>query len=583
MRNYSNFRKFWVFTLLICSVFLSLASCQGKKGIVFNVKDFGAVADGVTDNYEAFAAAIEAAVACEEPCTVFIPEGKYFIATSPNRGAIEINKGKDITLKGAGSRKSLIISGDPSKHMIHLLYSNNIHVSKLELDRNPFVFTQGKIDKINIEEKYVEITIDKGYDEPDSEYLKVLKTLLVFTEPNTYTYDHSRWPPQIQERERIAPMKWRFTLNIPPLENYTGKPFVIWDNRYKGWGVTCTNSSDCFIDDVRYYGGGADAGIGVWNCDGTISYKNYYVGVPEKSDRLFTAAGGGQQFNNRCLFIMDGCDFSRVDDDGYNMGTNYLRVIEQIDPKTIITEIRGVRFYNGDTITLWDWVEKKERDQAIITAIDTLSSREIKLYLDRDVQILHPLGRENSNTAQNRRDLQEVDGIDRIANFNNVGQTIIRNCKFQNMRARCILVKNSNTLIENNVFYDTHMTAILVGPEFYWGEAPQVRNLIIRNNKFINIDGSSINIGSHKSENSMDNKNILIENNSFINYGAVGGTGISGKQGVAVLVRNADGVRIINNTFEPSQTAISMNAPPIQVEVSKNVIIKGNTPDYLNN
>jgi hypothetical protein len=28
------------------------------------------------------------------------------------------------------------------------------------------------------------------------------------------------------------------------------------------------------------------------------------------------------------------------------------------------------------------------------------------------------------------------------------------------------------------------MTAILAGPEFYGGEAPAVRNLVIRNNKF---------------------------------------------------------------------------------------------------
>ena len=50
------------------------------------------------------------------------------------------------------------------------------------------------------------------------------------------------------------------------------------------------------------------------------------------------------------------------------------------------------------------------------------------------------------------------------------------------------------------------MCSILVGPEFYWGEAPGVRNLVIRNNRFVNIDGSSIDIGSHPSEASRDNK-----------------------------------------------------------------------------
>ena len=574
MSKFIYYSKFWIVILFVWTI--SLSSAKGQEETVYNVKNYGAKGDGISDDYQAFASAINAAIAGIKPCTVFIPEGKYFIATSPNRGIIELNNCRKVTIQGEGELKSLIISGDPTKDMIHIRNSNNITVSKLELDRNPFVFTQGMIDKIDIGNRTVEVTVDNGYDEPDSKYLQILTTLLVFTDSNTYVYDHSRWPPQIQKKERIAPMKWRLTLNVAPLANYVDKPFVIWDNKYKGWGVNCVNSFDCFIEDVRYYGGGADAGIGVWNCTGKISFKNFYVGVPENSGRLFAAAGGGQQFNNRCTFIMDGCDISRVDDDGYNMGTNYLRVIEQINSKTISAERQGVLFSRGDTITLWDWRDKKERAQAIITGLDTSKDGEVRLTLDRDVQILHPWGIDKIDTSQGRRDLQEVDGIDRIANFNSVGQSIIRNCQFQNMRARCVLVKNSNTLIENNVFHNTHMTAILVGPEFYWGEAPQVRNLIIRDNRFINIDGSSINIACFNSENSMDNKNILIENNSFVNYGAKGGTSISGKQGTAVLVRNSDGVKILNNTFEPSQAAISMKAPPILVEVSKNVIMEGN-------
>ena len=124
------------------------------------------------------------------------------------------------------------------------------------------------------------------------------------------------------------------------------------------------------------------------------------------------------------------------------------------------------------------------------------------------------------------------------------------------------------------------MTAILAGPEFYWGEAPVVRNLVIRNNRFVNIDGSSINLGCHESANSYDNRNILIEGNTFENYGAKGGVGISGKQGTAVLIRNADGVVVRNNKFGPPSPTAPRDAKPLLIEVSRNVVVKGNEGVY---
>jgi hypothetical protein len=195
------------------------------------------------------------------------------------------------------------------------------------------------------------------------------------------------------------------------------------------------------------------------------------------------------------------------------------------------------------------------------------------------MEVIHPAGSVGLPVKSEYKGggrFEEFDGIDRIADFQAAGKSIIRNCRFQNMRARGILCKTSNSIIENNTFYNTHMTAILVGPEFYWGEAPAVRNLTIRNNHFINIDGSCINIGCFNSDNSYDNKNILIEGNVFENYGAKGGVGISGIQGTAVLIRNADGVVLRNNIFKPAAPTAPKDSKPVVIEVSKNVIFENN-------
>ena len=165
--------------------------------------------------------------------------------------------------------------------------------------------------------------------------------------------------------------------------------------------------------------------------------------------------------------------------------------------------------------------------------------------------------------------------MDRVASFQAAGRLVLRDCRFQTLRARNVLLKTSGSLIEGCTFYDTHMCSILVGPEFYWGEAPGVRDLVIRNNRFVNVDGSSIEIGSHPSEASRDNKNILIEGNTFEGYGARGGVGITGQRGTAIRVRNADGVTIRGNAFRPSPDAPA-GAPPVIVEASRNVILTGN-------
>jgi hypothetical protein len=566
------------FFALSCFGYLSGSSGEGNKsGQRFNVRQFGAMADGKTDDSEAFSKAIAAGIKSGKDALVFVPSGRYMLRTPMGGGMIQIKNASGFTLEG--EKGTFLVSSVPSKHMINIDSSSNVIVSNFELDRNPFVFTQGVVDKIDTTLKTVEVTIDKGYDEPDAPLLQKLSAFLVFTDPKADTWDHSRWWPKIVSRERISTMKWKFTLSIVPLQTYQAKRFLIWNNVYKGWGVVANNSKDCLVENIKYYGGGADAGIGIWGCDGTITYKNFRTGIPEGSNRLIAAAGGSQEFENRATIVFDNVDVSRVDDDGFNMGTAYAKVLKQVDSRTIVVERKNTPYVVGDTIALWDWFLKKERSQAVLLRFTKNEDKTVTLVLDKNVEVLHPVGSPGLPLRSEYKGggrFEEFDGIDRLADFQAAGKSIIRNSRFQNMRARCILLKTSNSIIENCTFYNTHMTAILAGTEFYWGEAPAIHNVIIRNNRFVNIDGCSINLGCFRSDNSYDNKNILIEGNTFENYGAKGGVGISGIQGTAVLIRNADGVIIRNNKFGTPASTAPKGSRPVVVEVSRNVKFENN-------
>jgi hypothetical protein len=90
---------------------------------------------------------------------------------------IEIAMATDLTLEG--ERGTVLVAADPTRHIVQLVNCTNVTVRRLEMDRHPLVFTQGKITSVDIAAKTVEVSIDPGYDEPDAQYLARLKSFLV--------------------------------------------------------------------------------------------------------------------------------------------------------------------------------------------------------------------------------------------------------------------------------------------------------------------------------------------------------------------------------------------------------------------
>jgi hypothetical protein len=72
------------------------------------------------------------------------------------------------------------------------------------------------------------------------------------------------------------------------------------------------------------------------------------------------------------------------------------------------------------------------------------------------------------------------------------------------------------------------------------------------------------------------NRNILIEGNTFEGYGNLGGVSLAGKQGTAVLIRNADSVIVRDNMFGPPSPTVPRGVKPLLIEVSRNVVVKDN-------
>ena len=80
---------------------LNKASNSMIEGAPVNVKDFGAVGDGVTDDTAAIQAAIKAAISSQ--LQVFIPGGTYIVSDT-----LQVNNSFSLTIQGCGERETLI-------------------------------------------------------------------------------------------------------------------------------------------------------------------------------------------------------------------------------------------------------------------------------------------------------------------------------------------------------------------------------------------------------------------------------------------------------------------------------------------
>lgn len=536
-----------------------------------DASSFGVKGDGHTNDLPALQHAIDAAIKAGPGTTLTIPSGHFLLAPAEHqRNHLLVRSANGLTIQG---RKDTVLDfTGPDSNGFAIQQSGEVTIASLTLERHPLLFTQGIIRGVSAKDQTVTVTIDPGYDTPDSPYIAPLNFLMVFVEPDAHTWYHDApWPPQIQERKRLSDGSWLLQLSRAPDTVYAGKPFVIWRNVYKGWGFAIEHSHDVHIRDVAYYAGGGQAGFVINHSEGDISFQHFSVTVPPGSGQRFASAGGAMVFNNRIHLSIEDSDFDLTDDDNINMGMNSSHVLAQTAPRTVRIEAGGDRadYQPGDHIQIWDWISKSVRDQAIVQSVTHDAGVDV-LTLDHDVHIartgIGPLAEFRAahpdGDIHPARRANEYDGIDRIANLDDVGTLTVRHSRFQSLRARNLLIKASRAVIEDNVFHDTNMTAILAGPEFYWDEGPSIQSLIIRNNVFENVSGSSIFVGSHTSQSefqqtdagghswpaSHDNHDVRIEGNTFKFFGHYS-QGVAGKQCVPVYLRNVDGAQISGNKF----------------------------------
>jgi hypothetical protein len=112
---------------------------------IYNVKDFGAVGNGTTDNQTAFQAAINAALAAGGG-TIYIPKGTYWFSSMANSAKINVGNG-NLTFKGDG-QSSILKFAQPNFYAGALFFNADNTPNKGDLTFQDLQI-QGTLDTIS--------------------------------------------------------------------------------------------------------------------------------------------------------------------------------------------------------------------------------------------------------------------------------------------------------------------------------------------------------------------------------------------------------------------------------------------------
>ncbi len=188
--------------------------------------------------------------------------------------------------------------------------------------------------------------------------------------------------------------------------------------------------------------------------------------------------------------------------------------------------------------------------EALVTAVKDNGDKTTTVTLDKDYGV--PASAKLSNPR--------ADGS---------GYKII-GCHLGSTRSRGILAKADSGLIENNILENCGMSAISLGPEYYWGEADYVQNVTVKNNVIRNNGGAAYGGAALfvHDDGAVGNKNIVIQGNHFsANF-----------QGDLDL-HGADGITLTNNTLHAPALWPSGVKPsaPVHLANCRNITLSGNT------
>ena len=344
--------------------------------------------------------------------------------------------------------------------------------------------------------------------------MKQFHAVLADTAKGVYTY--SSWKPFYNSNAtQITPGTVKFTGDFSGFKGAPGNVLTVRDGIRDQVGAFIRHCKNVHLENINMH---YMHGLGIVSqFSENLYYKHIQVAPAPGSGRVMAAFADGMHFSG-CKGDIEITDthFKGLHDDPINVHGTHLVITEKISPRVLKLRFMHhqtygfAAFFAGDSIMFLHSASLQGYGLGRITAAKLVSEREMEVTLSKDMPASVRTG-------------------DCLENITWVPSLTIRNCRFEGVNTRGLLVTTrKKVVIENNTFYRTGMHAILIADDASsWYESGPVEDVYIAGNTF---EGCGYNLGSGNyviaiaPENHqlvkgyMVHRNIRIENNDFKLY-----------------------------------------------------------------
>lgn len=522
-------------TLICLSALLSTAICAQQKDTLF-VADFGAAPNTYQDAAKSIQNAVEA---CKRTGAKVLSFSKgrydlwpadaskveYFITnTSTESECPSKTKTVGLLLKEI---KDLTIDGNGALLMFHgkmitlaLEHCENITLKNIRFDFERPTMSEMRYTKSDSGEVEIALHRDSRYEIVDKrlqlygEGWKSSRIHCVEYDPETQTGRYSQGWNVLSgsEAREIAPGMVRFTTPTD-FRPKPGHVLTVRDVVRDQVGLFIYESRNITLSQVNMH---YMHGLGIVSqYSRNITIDQISCSPRPESGRIMTSSADMMHFSGCAGKIkISHCRFEGAHDDMINIHGTNLRVVEKIDPQTVrLRFMHGQSygfnaFFPGDEVAFVQAKTMERYAASQVTSVEKISEREI------NVRFNTPLP-----------DGLEV-GHDCVENMTWTPEVEVSHNYFTRTNTRGMLVTTPRKVrIENNTFYKTGMSAILIeGDAEGWFESGPVCDVLIRKNDFVDCGyqggpGNAV-IALSPSNTVIDadrpvHRNVRIEENTF--------------------------------------------------------------------
>lgn len=418
-------------------------------------------------------------LAADAGCTgVVIPPGTYALPVSSDRFTLLLVGLSNFYIDARGVT---LLFTDPAKGGIAFRRCTGVTLRGATLRHDPLPFTQGEIEAISPDGHAYDVRIAAGYPSDLTNAAHFSRTPLGYVfDPATHQWKAGTIDLAATSVDDLGGGLFRFHwAGTSPA--VTVHDFIA----FRGLGL-----QDIYIgsdaDHIRILGvtilGGGGFCVHETRGEGynTYTYRVTYAPRPVGATMDPLVASNFDAFHSSSVRHgphLEGCMFEGMGDDGIPIHGSYSLVMSVSGARVTMSDDAAFRV--GDPIRFFGTDGGLADEGTVVRVVDLPSfvpsgTSQYSAFADLSVRHFQELTLDHAVAAS-------FDWLASNPAANGSGY-VIRNNVIRNNRARGILLKADDGLVEGNLIDGSTIAGIVLAPETYWDEACYSRNVIIRNN-----------------------------------------------------------------------------------------------------